>query len=65
MEIPGIATPIYDPKAQVRYVVMAYRPLSTEEAVQMIRVWRGQARKKDLPKRGEEITIVTVIGADE
>ena len=61
MEPPNIRTEIYDPKAQVRWIVVAFRKLSDDEAVSVIRTYLSNAKKKDRPKRGEEITIVTVI----
>lgn len=61
MEMPNIPHAIKDPNNQVLYVVMAYREISREEAVQAIRAFNAQSGR--LPKKGSRITIITTLGA--
>jgi hypothetical protein len=63
MKPPTFTHPIDDPKAGVRYVVMAYRELSSAEVVQMVRVYWQGCKKSKRPKRGTTVTLMTVIGA--
>lgn len=65
MEPPTVSKKVYDPGTHVRWEVMAYRELSDEEAVGVIRTWLSSTKKKNHPKRGEHITIVTVLGAGD
>lgn len=59
MEIPSIEHEVIDKGLGVTFKVMAYRKLTDEEAVQFVRAWWTNARKKDRPKRGESLTIYT------
>jgi hypothetical protein len=64
MEMPGVENLAVDEQKGVRYRVMAYRRLGEDEVVMCIRMYLGQKRRKK-PKRGDEITIVTILGHDE
>lgn len=47
----------------VIYHVMAYRSLNKAELVQTVRVFLSGQKKK--PKRGSQITIISIIGHDD
>lgn len=64
LDAPAIKTTIDDSlNTGVIYHVFAYRRLSKAEALQAVRVYLSG--RKRAPKRGAEISIVTVIGHDE
>lgn len=54
---------IRDPRTNVTYRVFAFRELTREEALAIIRMWHaGQKRK---PKRGLTVDILSVLGASD
>lgn len=63
MEMPSVRSTIKDPAKDVTYHVMAYRTLSREELVQSVRAYHSSRRTKKL-KKGQVITIMTIIGAN-
>lgn len=63
MELPPISHIRRDPKAGVVYDVRAYRDLSEEEVLQQIRGYLAHAQRHKRPKRGEKITILTILGS--
>lgn len=50
-----------DPRTGGVYLVTAYRPLSREEAASAIKQFAA-AQPGAIPKRGEEVTVRTIIG---
>lgn len=62
MESPRIASRAKDSKSGVEYIVLAYRKLAAPELMQAIRMYLASTKKK--PKRGTQVTIVTIIGHD-
>ena len=63
MELPPISHLRRDPKAGVVYDVRAYRELSQEEILQQIRGYLAQTPRSQRPKRGQKITILTILGS--
>lgn len=63
MKQPDVRTSLTDPRARVTYHVIAYRSLTRSEVIGCIRAYLNQKRRPK-PKRGQEITIVTIIGHD-
>lgn len=62
MESPNVASRAKDARSGVEYIVMAYRALDAAELMQAIRMYLASTKKK--PKRGTQVTIVTIIGHD-
>lgn len=63
MKQPSVRTSMTDPRAGITYHVIAYRTLTRAEIIGCIRAYLGQKRRFK-PRRGQEITIVTIIGHD-
>jgi len=64
LDAPTVKTTIDDTRnTGVIYHVFAYRRLSKAEALQAVRVYLSG--RKRAPRRGTQISIVTVIGHDE
>jgi hypothetical protein len=61
MHAPHILTTWHDPRHDVKYHVLAYRALSRPEAFQAVQGWL-KARQGRSPRRGQEVTIYTLIG---
>lgn len=64
MEQPTVKTTMKDEKAGVTWCVIAYRAVSQGEMVAAIRHYLA-SKKTRKPKRGQAITIVSIIGYDE
>lgn len=64
MEQPTIKTTLHDPTRSIDFHVIAYRPLARAELIATVRAFMAQKRRPKL-KRGQSITIVTIIGFDE
>lgn len=62
MEMPKVATEAKDQKINFTFRVMAYRQLTPLEFRQTYAVWLSQS-KRNRPKRGQTVTIVSIIGA--
>jgi hypothetical protein len=60
MEAPTIKHMLKDPVAKVTYEVLAYRKLTDEEVVGTIRTYLAITPKKKRPKKGQQVTILTV-----
>lgn len=60
---PNVVNELNDPTAGVKYKVMAYRALTKTELLQAAAMYLRQ-RKGKKPKRGSEVTIITIIGFD-
>ncbi len=63
MQLPNIDNVLKDPKKNITYIIMAYRKLTREKMVLAVRHYHSQ-RKAKKPKRGQTITIYTIIGHD-
>lgn len=60
--LPSVRNSLIDPNSGVTYHVMAYREITREELIFSVRTYlASKGRKK--PKKGTEVTIVTIIGA--
>lgn len=64
MEQPGVKTTLHDPERGIDFHVIAYRTLSRSELISAVRSFMASKRRPKL-KRGQSITIVTIIGYDE
>jgi len=62
MDMPDVSTALDDPRAGVRWKILAYRTLSRAEAIACVRQFLLASRKRRRIKPGTEITIVTTIG---
>ena len=58
---PNVKNIIKDPEKGVTYNVIAYRKLTRKEMIQAVCHYHAQKKTKK-PKKGDVITIVTVIG---
>lgn len=63
MEVPSVRSTIKDPKKDITYYVLAYRPLTRPELVEAVRYFSAHSKKR--PKRGSAITIISIIGAND
>ena len=64
MQQPSIITTFKDEAKGITYELVAYRKLTQEEAILMIRhAYASKNFKK--PKRGQKIRIATIIGHNE
>ena len=63
MRQPDVRTSMTDPREGITYHVIAYRSLTRAEVIGCIRAYLNQKRRPK-PKRGQDITIVTIIGHD-
>lgn len=63
MELPPVSHVRRDAKAGVIYDVRAYRDLSEQEVLQQIRGYLAHTPIRKRPKRGERITILTILGS--
>lgn len=63
MKQPDVRTTMTDTGADITYHVIAYRSLTRNEVLGCIRAYLNQKRRPK-PKRGQEITIFTIIGHD-
>lgn len=61
MEGPNVRNVLTDERRGVRYEVLAYRALTEDELIMSVRFALSQMRRK--PKRGQTVTVVSVIGA--
>ena len=59
---PNVRNVYVDQAAGVRYVVLAYRPMNALELVTSIRIWLSGLKRRQRPKRGEELEITTIVG---
>lgn len=62
MESPKVRNRLVDEVHGVTYDVIAYRQLTRAELLGAVRAYWGQRRK---PKRGDLVTIVSIIGHAE
>lgn len=60
METPNILNVLNDPNKNIRYEVVAYRTLSSDELVSAVRVALSMMKKK--PKRNSTYRFFSVIG---
>lgn len=63
MDIPPVQVTVRDPQTDVKYEVCAYRPLTRNEALAAIAMYRRQHKKS--PRKGSVIRILTTFGANE
>ena len=56
MEKPNVLTTLVDPTKDVRYDVVAYRPLTRPELLMAVRAFHAQKKRK--LKRGEVVRII-------
>jgi hypothetical protein len=63
MNMPNVSNPIRDSQRGVVYDILAYRTLSRAERVTAVHYHLSQTKKK--PKRGTNVTIVSIIGYNE
>ncbi len=61
MEVPSVKTTYKDTENGITYEVMAYRKLTEEETVLAIRNTLSLLKKSKRPKRGQTLTILTVL----
>ena len=61
MAAPTIRNTLYDQNGDVRYHVMAYREISRQELLFAVNAYLAKKGKRR-PKRGSEVTIITIIG---
>jgi len=64
MRQPDICRPVFDESAGVTYHVMAYRELTDEEAVRVVKSYLRGTSPRKRPKAGMTVTIRTVIGCE-
>lgn len=60
--MPNVRNSLHDRNSEVTYHVMAFRQISRQELLFAVRAYLGSKGKKK-PMKGEEITIITLIGA--
>ena len=65
MRPPNVRNTVRDLKTGITYDVMAYRKLSREEVIEYVFRVVSRMKKSKRPKRGEGLTLETLIGADE
>ncbi len=63
MQMPGVNNFIKDPTGG-KYNIVAYRKLSKEEMIQMVRLYLSQKGNKKTGK-GQTVRIETIIGYDQ
>ena len=63
MQMPNVRTTIEDQNLKITFHVMAYRTLSRDEMILAVRHCMSQKKRKR-PKPGQEITIISTIGAN-
>ena len=61
MHAPHIRTTWHDARHGVKYHVLAYRALSHPEALGAVQGWLRERHGRS-PRRGQEVTIFTLIG---
>lgn len=61
MNLPQTASEIRDPRKNITYRILAYRPLTREEMVLAVRAYLANKRTK-APKAGETVIILSVLG---
>ena len=61
---PNIKNTIKDDKKDVTYHIMAYRILSKDEMVEAVKMVLSQKAAKTV-KKGQVVTIITIIGAND
>lgn len=64
MKLANVSNLAFDQATGVQYNILAYRKLTPEELLRNVRMiqrtWRGKK-----PKRGNTITVVSIIGHNE
>lgn len=63
MIAPNVRTTLIDSRKGITYLILAYRPISRNEAIACIRNYLARVGRKK-PRHGQQITIMTVIGHD-
>jgi hypothetical protein len=62
MELPTVSHVRQDGETKVVYDIRAYRPLTEQEILDSIRWYLSRTPVKKRAKRGQRITIITIIG---
>lgn len=63
MQMPSVETTRIDRKRNVIYKLLAYRALTNDEALFLIRSYLAKCRRQPKPKT--TVTITTIIGHDQ
>ena len=65
MRMPDVRSTIKDSQCNMTYHFLAYRPLTREEMVRGVAMYRSQpkVRRRKTPEKNKVVTIITVHGA--